>query len=188
MRLLIFFIVLLSLPVSAFPQSIEIFVMTGAVQVWDDEGSLGWGAPIGGGVGFRSPHGWGLEALVESQRVKRRFASDVRFDSTVLGSRARLLKYFRDGRTQPYAGAGLGLTRIKSAYDYPADCALTTNNQFRCTSRDVTHRTSTSGTLSGFAGVRIAAGRRLFLRPEFELSRAGEHLRMGGTIVIGGAW
>ena len=123
-----------------------------------------------GGVWRRSSNGSRRSGV-----CKRRA---IRLDD--LGSRARLLKYFRDGRTQPYAGAGLGLTRIRSAYDYPADCTLTTSNQFQCTSRDVTRRTSTSGTLSGFAGVSIAAGRRLFLRPEFEISRAGEHLRMGG--------
>ena len=72
--------------------------------------------------------------------------------------------------------------------DYPADCALTTANQFQCTSRDVTRRTSTAGTVNGFAGVRVAAGRRVFVRPEFELSRAGEHLRIGALVLIGAAW
>jgi hypothetical protein len=47
---------------------------------------------------------------------------------------------------------------------------------------------STKGTLSGFAGVRIAAGNVLFVRPEFELSRAGEHMRIGGTVAIGASW
>jgi hypothetical protein len=43
-------------------------------------------------------------------------------------------------------------------------------------------------TLSGFAGVRIAAGNVMFVRPEFEVSKAGEHMRLGGTIAIGASW
>jgi opacity protein-like surface antigen len=189
MRILVL-LTILSLPALASAQSLELFALTGAVQLWDDEGNLGVGIPIGGGVGFRSPRGWGVEALVEGQNAKRRFEppSDVRFDSTVTSGRARLLKYFGTGRAQPYAGGGFGVTRIKSTYDYAAGCGFGPNNQFQCTSRDVHHRESTAGTLSGMAGVRIAAGQHLFVRPEFEVSRAGEHMRIGGTVAIGGSW
>lgn len=164
------------------------FGATGAVRLLDDEGSLGLGAPFVGGVGFRSPHGWGIEALAEAQRADRRFSSGVRFDSTVTAARARLLKYFRQGRTRPYAGGGLGVTRIRSTYDFPSGCGLGPNNQFACTGRDINRRTSTAGTFSGFTGVRIAAGGRLFIRPELEISRAGEHTRLGGTVAVGAAW
>jgi hypothetical protein len=143
--------------------------------------------PIGGGVGFKSPHGWGIDALAEMQKAKRDFDSDVHFDSTVTSGRARILKYFGEGRTQGYAGGGLGVTRVKSTRDSPADCSLQ-NNVFRCTSRDVFRSAKTAGTISGFAGLRIAAGNAMFVRPEFELSRAGEHMRIGGTVSIGAAW
>ncbi len=113
--------------------------------------------PIGGGVGFKSPHGWGIEVLAETQKAKRNFDSDVRFDSTVTAARVRILKYFGSGRTQPYAGGGLGVTRVTSTRDSPAGCTLT-NNVFRCTSRDIVRSESKAGTLCGFAGVRIAAG------------------------------
>jgi opacity protein-like surface antigen len=189
MRILGLLLILLS-PRLASAQSLELFAVTGAVQLWDDEGSLGVGVPIGGGVGFRSPHGWGIEALIEGQNASRRFESpsDVRFDSTVMSGRARLLKYFGTARAQPYAGGGLGVTRIKSTYDYPAGCGFGPNNQFQCTSRDVHRRDQTAGTLTGIAGVRIAVGSKLFVRPEFEFSRAGEHMRMGGTVAVGGSW
>ena len=149
--------------------------MTGVVQLWDDEGNIGNGVPVGGGVGFRSPHGWGVEALVEGHKATRDFDSGVRFDSTVTAGRARILKYFGTGRTQPYAGGALGVTRVKSARTEPFG-----GNTFR--------RTSTSGTLSAFAGVRIAAGNTLFVRPEFEFLKAGEHIRMGGTVAVGASW
>jgi opacity protein-like surface antigen len=174
-------------PAFASAQSIEIFATAGAVQLWDDEGNLGGGVPIGGGVGFKSPHGWGIEVLAETQQAKRHFDSDVRFDSTVTAARARILKYFGGGRTQAYAGGGLGVTRVTSMRDSPADCTLT-NNVFRCTSRDIVRSESTAGTLAGFAGVRIAAGNVIFVRPEFEFSRAGEHMRIGGTVAIGASW
>jgi len=174
-------------PAVASPQSIEVFGTTGAVQLWDDEGNIGVGAPIGGGVGFRSPHGWGIELVAETQKAKRNFDSDVRFDSTVTAGRARILKYFGGGRAQPYAGGGLGVTRVTSTRDYPADCSLT-NSVFGCTSRDIFRSKSTAGTLAGFAGVRFAAANVMFVRPEFELSRAGEHMRIGGAIAIGASW
>ena len=66
----------------------------------------GSACPFGGGVGFKSPHGWGIEVLAEHQKAERSFSSDVRFDSTVTAARARILKYFGNGRTQPYAGGG----------------------------------------------------------------------------------
>ncbi|HUP39477.1 MAG TPA: hypothetical protein VM115_05125 [Vicinamibacterales bacterium] len=174
-------------PTLASAQSIEVFATTGVVQVWDDEGNIGVGMPVGGGVGFRSPHGWGVEGLAEVQNAERKFDSEVRFESTVRAARARVIKYFSNGRTQPYAGGGVGVTRVKSTREFPTGCGLA-NNVFTCTGRDIFRSESTNGTLSGFAGVRIAAGRVLFVRPEFEVSKAGEHMRIGGTVAVGASW
>jgi opacity protein-like surface antigen len=187
MRIVFMLGVLILSHILAFAQSIDVFATTGFVQLWDDEGNIGKGVPIGGGIGFRSPHGWGLEALAETQKAERNFDSGVRFDSTVAAARGRIMKYFGNGRTQPYAGAGLGVTRVTSMREFPADCALV-NNVFTCARRDVFRSESTKGTLGGFAGVRIAAGNVLFVRPEFELSRAGEHMRIGGTVAVGASW
>jgi opacity protein-like surface antigen len=175
------------LPAPASAQSFEVFAVSGVVQLWDDEGRIGTGVPIGAGVGFKSPHGWGIEALVETQKATRDFDSDVHFDSTVNAGRARILKYFGSDRTQPYAGGGLGVTRIESTRDSPAGCELV-NNVFTCPRRDIFQSESTSGTISGFAGVRIPVGNALFVRPEFEISKAGEHIRLGGIVAIGGSW
>ena len=174
-------------PASASGQSIEVFATTGAVQLWDDEGRIGVGAPLGGGAGFRSPHGWGMEALAETQNARRNFDSGVQVDSTVRAARARILKYFGSGRLQPYAGGGLGVTRVKSTRESPSGCTLV-NHVFTCAGRDVFRSSSTSGTLSGFTGVRIAVGAGMFVRPEFELSKAGEHVRIGGTVAVGASW
>jgi len=187
MRVFFLLDVLILSPVLASAQSIEVFATTGVVQLWDDEGSLGVGVPIGGGIGFKSPHGWGIEMLAETHKAQRNFDNGVQFDSTVTAARGRIIKYFGSGRTQPYAGGGLGVTRVKSTRESPTGCALV-NNVFTCTGRDIFQSESTKGTLSGFAGVRIAAGNVLFVRPEFELSRAGEHTRIGGTVAIGASW
>ena len=126
MRVFLLGVLILS-PVLASAQSIEVFATTGVVQLWDDEGSLGVGVPIGGGVGFKSPHGWGIEMLAETQKAQRNFDSGVQFDSTVTAARGRIIKYFGSGRTQPYAGGGLGVTRVKSTRESPTGCALVNN-------------------------------------------------------------
>ena len=174
-------------PAHSQAQSIELFGMTGVASLWDDEGNLGAGAPFGGGIGVKSPHGWGVEILAGTQKVSRNFDSDVRLRSTVLAARARLLKYFGAGRAQPYAGAGLGVARIETTRDSPSGCAFI-NNVFTCSGRDVSRRESTSGAFSGLAGVRIAAGSLFFVRPEFELLKAGEHMRIGGVVAVGASW
>jgi opacity protein-like surface antigen len=177
----------IAVPALASAQSLEVFGTTGVLQLWDDEGNLGTGVPIGGGIGFKSPHGWGIEFLADTQNASRNFDSDVQFDSTVTAAQARLIKYFGSGRTQPYAGGGLGVTRVESTRSAPSGCALV-NNVFTCTSRDVVQADSTDGTFSGFAGVRIPAGSLMFVRPEFEISKAGEHMRIGGIVSVGASW
>ena len=186
MRTLVFAIAFL-LPGFASAQSVELFALTGTGQLWDDEGRLGVGLPLGAGVGFTSPHAWGIELVAETQTVKRSFDSGVSFDSTVTAARARVLKYFGSGRSQPYAGGSLGVTRVRSTRGSPAGCALV-NNVFTCTGRDVLRSESNAGALSGFAGVRISAGNVMFVRPEFELWKAGEHMRISGLVAVGASW
>jgi opacity protein-like surface antigen len=176
MRRYLFLALIILCPALASAQSVEIFGVTGGIQLWDDEGNIGFGVPFGGGVGFKSPHGWGVEGLVERQKAERNFSSGVRFDSTVTAARGRLLKYFGSGRIQPYAGGGIGVTRVESARTEPPGFG------------GVFRSDKTSGTFSGFAGVRIPAGSRLFVRPEFEISRGGEHTRLGGNVAVGVAW
>ena len=172
----IFVALVIVLPGFASAQSIEVFGVTGGAYVWDDEGNIGVGVPLGAGIGFKSPNGWGVEGLFDTQQAERNFSSGVRFDSTLIGARARVLKYFGKSRVQPYAGAGLGFTKITSTRTEPPGFG------------GVFSSTSKAGTISGFGGVRIPAGNRLFVRPEFEIARSGEHLRMGGNVAIGVRW
>jgi opacity protein-like surface antigen len=176
MRLFLFLTIGILAPALASAQSVEVFGVAGGAQVWDDEGNIGFGVPLGGAIGFKSAHGWGIEALVETQRAERNFSSGVRFDSTINAGRVRLLKYFGTGRTQPYAGGGFGIAHITSTRTEPPGFGGVFSNS------------KSSGILSGFAGVRIPAGNELFVRPEFEISRFGEHLRLGGNVSVGLTW
>jgi len=176
MRIFFLLALILLAPVLGSAQTIEVFGVTGASQVWDDEGNIGFGVPLGAGIGFRSPRGWGVEALFERERAERDFASGVRFDSTITAGRARLLKYFDAGSTQFYAGGGLGVTHITSARSEPPGVG------------GIFTRTSKVASVSGFAGWRIPVGPRFFVRPEIEVSRAGEHLRIGGNASVGIGW
>lgn len=185
MRIFLLTALILS-PALASAQSLELFGVSGVVQLWDDESNLGVGAPIGGGIGFKSPHGLGVEVLADTQKAARDFDSGVRTDSTATAGRARIMKYFGGGPTQFYAGGSLGVTRVETTRESPAGCALV-NNVLTCTRVDVFNSASTSGTLSGFAGVRIPLGNVMFVRPEFEWSR-GEHMRIGGIVAVGGSW
>jgi opacity protein-like surface antigen len=176
MRRFLLLAVIILAPAIASAQTVELFGMTGGGHVWDDEGRIGFGMPVGGGAGFRLPNGWGIEGLFETQKAERNFSSGVRFDSTVTAARARVLKYFGDGRVRPYAGGGIGISRIESTRTEPPGLG------------GVFSSAKTSRMISGVAGVRIPAGNRLFVRPEFEVSRAGEHLRMAGNVSVGIGW
>ena len=152
----------------------EIFVRAGLVKLWDDEGNLGIGPSIGGGAGIKLPHNIAFEGLVERHTNDRQFTSGVTFNSTVVGAVGRIIKYVSASRMQPYFGGGAGITRVRTMSQFPG---FPSND-----------RTTTSRTLGGFAGIRFAARRRVFLRPEFELSQAGEHLRIGGSVAAGVGW
>ena len=154
--------------------SAEIFVRAGLVKLWDDEGNLGVGPSIGGGAGIRLPHGIGIEGLVERHTNARNFSSGVAFNSTVVVAVGRIVKYVGSSHIQPYFGGGAGVTRVRTMSQFPG---FPRND-----------RTTTSRTLSGFAGIRFDTRRRVFLRPEFEVSQAGEHLRIGGSLAAGFGW
>jgi opacity protein-like surface antigen len=156
------------------PPSPEIFVRAGLVKLWDDEGNLGIGPSIGGGAGIKLPHNIGIEGLVERHTNDRQFSSGVTFNSTVVSAVGRIVKYVGHSRIQPYFGGGAGMTRVRTMSQFPG---FPRND-----------RTTTSRTLSGFAGIRFDAGRRVFVRPEFEVSQTGEHLRIGGSVAAGLGW
>jgi hypothetical protein len=152
----------------------EVFVRGGLVKLWDDEGNIGTGPSVSGGGGVRLPHGIGLEGYVERHVNDRNFSSGVSFHSHAVSTMARVVKYVGRSQAQPYFGGAVGVTRINTVSEFPGFPR--------------SDRTTTSRTLGGFAGIRFAAGRRAFVRPEFEMSQAGEHLRIAGSVAVGVGW
>ena len=138
--------------------------------------------PIGGGVGFKWPGGWGIEVLAETQKRTRDFDSGVRFDSTVTAARARLIRYFGSGRTQPYAGARLW--RDAHRVDARVTFRLRAGQQrvYLHGQRHLSKRVD-GGHMERLrrSGQSAQAARRS-RAPEFEFSMAGEHIRMGGVV------
>lgn len=173
MRYLILLATLL-VPTALFAQSaptIELFGRAGFLTLWDDEGNIGTGPSLGGGAGIRLPIGIGIEALAERHSNDRNFTSGVSFSSDATVFTGRLAKYFGTGRTQFYAGGSAGTSRVTTRSVFPGLPQM--------------ERSTISGSVGGFAGVRLAIGAHGFARPEVEFSRAGEHLRIAGSVAIG---
>ncbi len=172
MRYLILFGALV-FPTALYAQSptIEIFGRAGLVQLWDDEGNIGTGPSIGGGLGVRFPVGVGIEGLFERHTNDRNFSSGVSFNSEATTGSLRVAKYFGGGGAKFYAGGAIGTSRITTRGQFPG--------------LPQSERQTTSTLVGGFAGVRIPMGPKAFARPEIEFSRAGEHLRIAGSFAIG---
>jgi Outer membrane protein beta-barrel domain len=143
----------------------------GAGQLWDDESSIGVATNLGGGVGYRVARPLDVEFLVDRRDHDRRFTSGVRFEAGMIRAIGRALVYFSSAGVQPYVGGAVGAARVHRATEFPG-----------LPRRD---DTSTATSTSAIAGVRIFADPRLFVRPEFEIGRAGEYLMMGGSVSVG---
>ena len=143
----------------------------GAGQLWDDESSIGVATNLGGGVGYRVAPRLDVEFLVDRRDHDRRFTSGVRFDAGMIRATGRALVSLSGGSVQPYVGGAVGSARIHRITEFPG-----------LPRRD---GTSTATSTSAIAGVRIFADPRLFVRPEFEISRVGEYLMIGGGVSVG---
>jgi len=143
----------------------------GAGQLWDDESSIGVATNLAGGVGYRVAPRLDVELLVDRRDHDRRFSSGVRFDAGMIRATGRALVYFSSAAVQPYAGGAVGAARIHRITEFPG-----------LPRRD---GTSSATSASAIAGVRMFADPRLFVRPEFEIGRAGEYLMMGGSVSVG---
>ena len=106
----------------------------------------------------------GVELLTEKQKVRRTFDSGVQLTRPITAARGPHHEALRQRRTQPYAGGGLGVTRVQSIRKSPSGCALG-NNIFTCSGSDVFRATPRQ------VAQRIRRGAHrgrqvLFVRPE----------------------
>lgn len=136
----------------------EVFGTVGYGRTWDDEGDIGRGINLGGGLGVRATPKLGFEGSVNRVRHSRTFDfSGVTFKGTGTFVSANALYHFTESGVQPFVTGGVG----------------------------VVHRTDSSSAIglepprpsisaSGFAynfgvGMKIFANKHISVRPEFKI-------------------
>ena len=106
--------IFLLLPSAAFAQEYdekwELFGTLGYGGTWDDEGGVGRGLDIGGGLGVRATRKLGFEGSVNRITHVREFnSSPVRFEGTAVFAGANALYHFSESKAQPYVIGGVGM-------------------------------------------------------------------------------
>lgn len=134
----------------------EVFGHLGGGKTYDDEGSLGNGFDIGGGVGFRLTPKFGVEGQVNRIAYKRDFSSGVRFAGTAVFTTANVLYHFSRSQAQPYVVGGVGFVHHENRSRFPEDSFLP-------------KRTSNGFAKNFGAGVKIFLSKNFSLRPEFRV-------------------
>jgi opacity protein-like surface antigen len=134
----------------------EVFGSVGGGKAFDDEGGLGSGVDVGGGVGFRITPRFAVEGQVNRIHHKRDFSSGVRFEGIALFTTASVLYHFSDEKAQPYVLAGLGFVNYENRSRFPEDTVLP-------------KRTSTGFATNFGTGVKLFLNQRVSIRPEFRV-------------------
>jgi opacity protein-like surface antigen len=134
----------------------EVFGSLGGGKIYDDEGSLGKGLDIGGGVGFRITPKVGVEGQVNRIDYERNFFSGVRFAGTAVFTTANLLYHFSTAKVQPYVVGGVGFVHHENRSRFPE--------------ADFLPKRTANGFATNFgAGLKIFLNKKLSLRPEFRV-------------------
>jgi opacity protein-like surface antigen len=134
----------------------EVFGSLGGAKAYDDEGSIGKGLDIAGGVGFRLTPKVGIEAQVNHFDYERNFASGVRFAGTAVFTTANLLYHFSTSKAQPYVVGGVGFVHHENRTRFPGI--------------EFPGERTTNGFASNFgAGVKIFLNQKISIRPEFRV-------------------
>lgn len=153
--------------------------------MWDDEGYLGVAMTAGGGIGVRRGR-FGVEGMVDRRRHQPDFGNDVVIRSDATRVTGRLLYYFGRAQVLPYAGGSVGFWNVDRYSAFPDDCRFV-DHALVCSGMREFASTDRSGALSAIAGVRFQTG-RWFVRPEFEMGKAGDDLTISGTVALGFGW
>jgi hypothetical protein len=192
MRLRFVFLLFAMWPTAAWAQpsapsrhAVEVFALAGPGQMWDDEGYLGVAMTAGAGFGYRLGR-LGIEGLVDRRDHQPDFGNDVVIRSEATRVTGRLLYHFGRAQVQPYAGGSVGFWNVDRFSSFPDDCRFV-DHTLVCSGTREFQSIDRSVALSGIAGVRFRSG-RWFVRPEFELGKAGNDLTISGTVAVGYGW
>jgi hypothetical protein len=146
------------------PGRADIFGLIGLGKVYDDEGSLGSGVNLGGGIGYRLRKRLGVEAEVNAFRSERDFGAfppPFRFSGfQVMGN---ALSHFGPPRAQFYILGGLGVMGVRNRNRDVAD------TQFGI----------------GFGvGMKIFASEHIYIRPDLRIFGRGGSNLVGDPITV----
>ncbi|MCI0489223.1 MAG: outer membrane beta-barrel protein [Blastocatellia bacterium] len=141
----------------------EVFINVGRGVIFDDEGFLGSGTSIGGGIGFRLISKLGIEGEVKRIPHFREFPSGVQLRGTAVFININAIYHFSDSRIQPYVTGGAGFLhyRNKSRSPFP-------DEPFRG------EPTSNSFAFNMGAGLKGFLTDRVSVRPEFKLLNSND--------------
>jgi hypothetical protein len=136
---------------------VELFAGGGVARVGGDEGSLGNGPYLTGGIGF----GLGPRASIELDVMKARHDRTIAggpLEGTATGIFGSVLYHFSNGRTRPFVLGSVGLLRSDVTQTFPVNGTPTV-----FTSRD------SNFAWGGGGGAKILLTSRLSLRPQLRL-------------------
>lgn len=157
----------------------EVFAGVGLARMGGDEGSLGSGPHVLGGVGVRFAPRLSIEADVTRTQHERDIAGGP-LEGTATGIFGSVVYHFSEGRTQVFVMGSVGLLRSETVHTYPIGGTPTTS------------RSDDNGFgWGGGGGVKIFLTPRFSLRPQVRLvfsEATGVMGLVAGSIGIGYHW
>ncbi len=158
--ILITFILLLPATVCAqdHVKEWELFGSLGGSAVFDDEGKIGSGLDVGGGISYRITPKLAIEGQFNRIAFERDFGgfSPVRFKGRNLFGTASLVYHFRTAQVQPYVLAGGGFVNHEFSVELPPFPSFV-------------ERGSNGGAVNVGTGVKVFVNQSVSIRPEFRL-------------------
>jgi hypothetical protein len=162
-RLLLLLVVALP-AIAQQPGRADVFGLIGIGKVYDDEGSLGSGLNVGGGIGYRLRKRLGVEAEVNGFRSERDFGAfppPFRFSGyQVMGN---ALSHFGPPRAQFYILGGLGVMGVRNR------------------NRDIG---DTQFGIGFGVGMKIFASEHIYIRPDLRIFGRGGSNLIGDPITV----
>ena len=149
----------------------EVYGNFGYGSVSDDDYSLGNGAVVGGGIGYRFSRRWGVAVDFSRNAHHRDFSRDGivnKWDGHSLILNGSLLCHFRpESRTQPYLRFGLSYANQEHNELYRETLSVTLDPLGGSETREETiHSTNNYLGLDLGAGVKIFVSERISIKPE----------------------
>jgi hypothetical protein len=157
----------------------EVFAGAGAARMGGDEGSLGSGLYVLGGVGLRIAARTSVELDVMTAQHQRNIAGGP-LEGTAAGVFGNAAYHFSEGRTQAFVMGSAGFLRTETTHTFPFGGTM------------ATFRSEANGfAWGGGGGVKVFLTPRFSLRPQFRLVFSEATGVMGlaaGSIAAGYHW